>query len=219
MQLSHSTLSSTSTFLPQLPLSENNLDDAATWVLTRLSSQKERDFFRADGPYFDLLGDLVQAITYALRFLFIQQFEVPYVWTHKRDYISYFNPQETRPHVELLNLDELWRVFTLGQKYRSLLERRNALDTLYGRLDVNDEYFENEIRRRMDTVEVVADATEWLNLKFKDKKKDIQDSQIGEDGIDAPKHKLPSRISAYEVAKKSVVSQLADVSDSTPPMR
>jgi transcription elongation factor SPT6 len=211
MQLSQSTLSSTSTLSLHPPLSENDLDDAATWVLTRLSAQKERDFFRADGKYFRLLGDLVQAITHALRFLFVQEFEVPYVWTHKRDYTFYFNPEDSIPQVELLSLEELWRVYSLGQKYRSLLERRSSLDALYRKLGVSDEYYENDIRRRMETVEVVADATDWLNLKYREKKKDLRDT-VDDADAEAPKHKLPSRISAYEIAKKSVVSGLADVS-------
>lgn len=214
MQLATSSLSTPSTLSFQNPLTENDLDDAASWVITRLSPKKERDFFRPDGVYHAYLSDLVQAISNALRFLFVQEFEVPYIWTHKRDYISYFNPHDLRTRVELLTLEDLWRVYAVGQKYRSLIERRKALDSLYARLGVSDEYFENEIRKKVETVEMVADATEWLGIKYREDKKNQFDVHFHDDDEqpEAKKWKTPSRVSAYEIAKKSIVSKLAQVS-------
>ena len=215
MQLATSALSESATLSLHDQLSENDLDDAASWVITRLSSRKERDFFRPDGEFHRYLPDLVQAITNALRYLLVQQFEVPYIWTHKRDYISYFNPADLRARVELLSLDDLWRVYTLGQKYRSLLERRQALDAAYSRLGVTDEYFENEIRKRIESVEMVADATEWIGMKYRDDKgkdKFALHFHDDEEQVEVTKRKLPSRISAYELAKKTIVSKLAKVS-------
>ncbi|KAI0035919.1 transcription elongation factor SPT6 [Vararia minispora EC-137] len=215
MQLATSTLSHAATLSIQQALTEDDLDDAAPWVLTRLSKRKERDFFRADGQYFHLLQDLVSAITYSLRFLFVQEFEVPYIWTHKRDFISYFNPQESRVRIDLLSQDELWRVQALGQKYRSLLERRQALWSMHSRLGVTDEYFD-EMQRKLETVEMVADATEWLSMKYKGggpKSKTHFDLHFHDD-VEEPaeqrKRKLPSRTSAYNVAKNSVVGKLAE---------
>ncbi|KAI9509640.1 transcription elongation factor Spt6 [Russula earlei] len=215
LQLAASTLTQSSGLSTLLPLALDDLDDASTWVLTRLSDRKERDYFRQDGQYFHLLEELVTSITFSLRCLFIHEYEVPYVWVHKRDYISYFNSQDIRTRVELLSLGELWRVFDLGQKYRSLLERRRVLETYYLRLGVNDEYYETEIRRKMDSVEMVSDATEWLGLKYKSSSKNrdqfelrFYDDEDPATGI--KKKKLPSRISSYELAKHSVVSKLAE---------
>ncbi|TFY57669.1 hypothetical protein EVJ58_g6888 [Rhodofomes roseus] len=212
MQLATSALSASSTMTLHKPLTENDLDDAASWVITRLGTRKERDFFRGDGQFHRYLPDLVQAITCAMRFLFVQEFEVPYVWTHKRDYISYFNPAELNAEVQLLSLEELWRVYTLGQKFCSLLERRSALDSLYGRLGVSDNYYEIEVRKRVDTVETVADATEWLSMKYREDKKNRVELHFHDDEeqIDIKKHKMPSRISHYELAKKSIASKLAE---------
>ena len=71
MQLATSSLSQSSTLSLQNALTENDLDDAASWVITRLSSRKERDFFRPDGQFHRYLPELVQAISCALRFLFV----------------------------------------------------------------------------------------------------------------------------------------------------
>ncbi|KAI6002682.1 hypothetical protein EDD15DRAFT_2465237 [Pisolithus albus] len=68
--------------------------------------------------------------------------EVPCIWTHKRDYISYFNPQEIRTRIDLTSLAELQRIHISGQKYHSLVERRNALFAAYSRLNVEDYHSE-----------------------------------------------------------------------------
>ena len=102
----------------------------------------------------------------------------------------------------------------MGQKYRSLFERQKALATSYERLQVKDEYYEDEISQQVDSVEVVADATEWLSMKYKDKKQDIIPEfrfHDDEDPDATKKRKMPSRLSAYEVTKKSIVSKLAQV--------
>lgn len=214
MQLATSTLSQLTSLSVHKPFAEEDIDDAAAWILPRLSSQKERDFFRQDGPYHSYLETLVDAIQFTLRQLLILEFEVPYVWTYKRDYLTVHHADS---QVDLLTLDELWRVYTLGQKYRALLERREALETLYARLGVSDEHYENEIRRHIDSVEFVADATEWLGLKYKEEKSQKKKFELHfhddeEEAETEKKRKLPSRSSGYEVAKKSVISKLAEVS-------
>ncbi|THH00428.1 hypothetical protein EW145_g7080 [Phellinidium pouzarii] len=213
MQLSTSTLSSNVSIAFPEPLTAFECVDAASWVTPRLGGAKERDFFKSDGRYYLLLGKLVEAVTRALEFLFMQSLEVPYIYAHRRDFISYFNPQDTRmPRVELLNQDDLWRIYALGQKFRSLCQRQKALHGIYEKLNVRDEYYHEHLKANMDSVEAVADVTQWLGMKYKDKKKDSFELHFhdDEDQGDAKKHKLPSRTSAYEIAKKSIVSKLAE---------
>ena len=79
----------TSSLLPNVSLSlhqnlmEGDIDDTATWVTSCLSGHKTRDFFSPDRPFHTYSQALVLAVSYALRFLFIQEFEVLYIWTHK----------------------------------------------------------------------------------------------------------------------------------------
>jgi transcription elongation factor SPT6 len=212
-QLATSSLSQSSTLSLHTQLTEDDLGGAAMWVTQRISSRKNRDFFTPDGRYQHLKGALVMAVTYALRFLFVEEFEVPYIWTHKRDYICHFDMQDMRTRTELLSLNELWRLYTLGMKYRSLLERRRILSNSFERLRIGDSYFADDTLSQIDSAEMVADATEWLNLKYKDKKSDDMQLRFHDDEQPEPakKRKMPSRISAYEIAKKSVVSKLAQV--------
>ena len=94
MQLVTSSLSQSVTLLLHQNLSETDIDGAAAWVTSLLSAWKSRDFFSPTGLYNAYREALVLAVSYSLHFLFIHEFEVPYIWTHKQDYISYFNPQE-----------------------------------------------------------------------------------------------------------------------------
>ncbi|PPR03612.1 hypothetical protein CVT24_007728 [Panaeolus cyanescens] len=213
MQLASSSLSTHAGLSMHSPLTEENLGGAAMWVTEKLSVQKTVDFLTPGGKHETLQGALVMAVTFTLRKLFIEDFEVPYIWAHKRDYICHFDPQDIGSRSELLTLNELWRIYTLGQKYRSLLERKKALSSAYERLRVKDDYYEEEIQPQMDSVELVADATEWLNMKYKDKKLDngASDFRFHDDEPDTSKRKkMPSRVSVYELTKKSVVSKLAE---------
>lgn len=183
------------------------------WITPRLSARKNIEFFSPNGIHQALRTHLVTAVSFVLRQLFIENVEVPYIWTHRRDHISHFDASKVRARSELLNLSELWRIYTLGQKYRSLLERRRALTESYTRLNCTDSYYEEEIVPRIESVDVVADTSEWLMMKYKDKK---QESQFHFHDDEEPqeatvKRKMPSRISAYEIAKKSVISKLAQV--------
>ncbi|KAF8636737.1 hypothetical protein AX17_003540 [Amanita inopinata Kibby_2008] len=212
MQLATSSLSQLSTLFLHTQLTEDDLGGAAMWVTQRISSRKNRDFFTPEGQHQHLKGALVMAVTYALRYLFIEEFEVPYIWTHKRDYICHFDLSDIRTRIELLSLNELWRIYALGLKYRSLLERRRSLTSSYDRIKVKDAYFEEDVLPRIDSVEMVADATEWLSLKYNDKKQEEIGLRFHDDEQveHMKKRKLPSRISAYEIAKKSIVCKLAE---------
>ncbi|KAF5377014.1 hypothetical protein D9757_007713 [Collybiopsis confluens] len=215
MQLTGSSLSDSSSLSMHQALTVEDLNkDGARWVTLRLipeKSSKQKDFFTPNGRYQHLQGELVMAVTFVLRALFIDEFEVPYIWTHRRDYISHFDINDIRsPRIELLSLSELWRVYALGQKYRSLVERRNALTASHDRLGVEDSYYADELFPAIDSVELVADTTEWLLMKYKDKKQNDAVLRFHDDDEPEKKHKMPSRVSAYELAKKSVISGLAD---------
>lgn len=213
MQLVTSTLSQIPTLSFPEPFAQDECVDAASWITPKLGGAKERDFFKPDGRYHFLLGQLVEAVTRSIEYLFIQFLEVPYIYAHRRDYISYFNPQDTRaPRVELLSQSDLWLIYTLGQKFRSLLARRKTIYGIYSRLAIQDEYYEEHLKPNMDSLEGVNDVTQWLGLKYKSNQKQIQ---YDDEGDEVKKHKLPSRLSEYEVAKKTIVQNLAEVKTSS----
>ncbi|EEB96224.1 hypothetical protein MPER_04675, partial [Moniliophthora perniciosa FA553] len=90
-------------------------------------------------------------------------------------------------------------------------EGRQAWTASYSRLGVEDTYYSEEILPAINSVEVVADVTEWLLMRHKDKRQEENSIHFHDDEEpEVKKHKMPSRVSAYEFAKKSIVSKLAD---------
>ena len=71
--------------------------------------------------------------------MFTEQMEVPFVWEHRRDYLVYWISEENKdaPEGEKINLlerDEVWRVYELGVRYRTLMERKAGLVDVWRRL-------------------------------------------------------------------------------------
>ncbi|TRM62754.1 SH2 domain-containing protein [Schizophyllum amplum] len=219
MQLASSGLSGSSALSVHEPFTEADVQAAAAWITHRISTDLNLKFFGKHAPYTQHVTKLVMAVTYVIRSMFAHGYEVPYIWTHKRDHITHFDPvkakdpvHETEASVELLEGPHLWKIYTLGQRFRALTERKRSLATSYERLGVQDEYYEAEIVPKLESVESVADATEWLMMKYKEKKQDSDTFRFHDDEEQvetARKHKRPSRISAYEVAKKSIASRVA----------
>ncbi|KAG8895581.1 Transcription elongation factor spt6, partial [Tulasnella sp. 403] len=207
MQLSTSSLSPNATLTTHDQFDfDNFVSDAAAWVAMRISSRITRDFFRPNAVHSSLLTALILAISRALELMLVKNFEVPYIHTHHRDLISHFDI-EKRVRTELLSRDELWRVGILGMKFRALIERKQSLLKIYEKMNVQDGYFENDIRDKLDSIEAVADATEWLGMTHKDAHKDA--TEIQDDDGESRKFKKPTRISAYDTAKRTVTSRLA----------
>ncbi|KAH8833649.1 transcription elongation factor Spt6 [Flagelloscypha sp. PMI_526] len=196
LQLTTSTLSQNAALSDVPPLTEQDIGGATLWVIPRISAGIHRDFFSEDAPKKHLQTSLVTAVSAALRYLFIDQFEVPYVWTHKRDYLSHFDVTDVANQQDLLSC--------------LCLNAGQALDQLFERLGVSDEYFEEEVTQHLDSVEIIADASEWLSMKYKAKKKNDFQITFDEEAEQAAakRQKMPSRTSAYEIAKGTIVSRL-----------
>lgn len=214
MQLATSSMSSNASISLHSPLRQDDINGAAMWITQRISPRKTREFFSPQGAHQQLKAALVMAVTFVVTHIFIEEYEVPFLWTHRRDNLSYFDPNDGRNRFELLSQAELWRVYSLGKRYRSLVERRRSLETAYDRLQVEDKYYEEEIQSQIDSVEMIADVSEWLSMKYKDKKNEDNTFHFHDDEeVEATKkRKMPSRVSAYEMTKKSIVSRLAQVS-------
>src|ERR1700761_2451019 len=205
MQLAHSTLSSSFSPLAESTFSDNNLIEAAEWVTLRLSDRHEADFFRPDGQHRILLPGLISAVREAIRLVFIDHLEVPYIWAHKRDHINHFDVENPSYRVEFLNRVDLWKIYSLGRKYRALLDRKKILEVSYQKLQVKDDYFETRLRDELDSVESVADTTEWLGMKYRNRKKDDFQFQFHDDEEpETQKRKLPTRTSDYDLVKQTI---------------
>ena len=210
MQLTTSSLSPHAALgsIPSERFPDDEISSAAEWVATRLSSRVRDEYFVPNGKHYDLLPALIMAVTTILRYILQEYLEVPYIWAHRRDHISVFEPGKDR--VTLLDRDDLWRVHTLAAKYRALYLRQKILDATYEKMHIDDRYYEVDMHPSINSVEGVSDAVEWLVLKYK---KAYQDAVELDDTGEGRRQKKPNRImTQYDVAKESVISELAHVS-------
>lgn len=76
-------------------------------------------------------SQFLAAVEKAIEFMFVEHYEVPFIWEHRRDYIIHYDGETP---VELLLRNELWRVYELGMRYRALMERKAGLEKLWSKL-------------------------------------------------------------------------------------
>jgi transcription elongation factor SPT6 len=211
MQLTNSTHSDTPTLATTTkPFNDQELDEAAEWVALHVSKHVQTDYFWPTGKLQPLLIPFIPTVRNALDYMINQYLEIPPIWIHQCNYISHFDLlQGCQKRVKLLTCDELWKVGILGLKFRALLERWSALEATSRRLGVQGKYFEKHLLPNLTSISMVPDAVEWHSIKFQPRKKDLDtlgDKQGGK------KHKNPSHVSMYEVARSTIISQLANVS-------
>jgi transcription elongation factor SPT6 len=202
MQLVTSSLTTDTTLSLDPPLAPQELNDAAYWVSLRLGGRIEQQFFHPSGQYTRYIEALISAVQVSLELLFIQHLEVPFIVTHKKDFIWHVDGAN---RIELLSTAELWRVYTLGQKFRAFQERKRGLEALHAKLSAPDDYYRSDIQPKIDSLEAIADATEWLSAQHR---LELQDASIIDDEVKA---KRPTRVSTFEVLKKSPINQLVKV--------
>jgi len=136
----------------------------------------------------DLHSPFNKAIGKVLEFFIIDGVEVPYVFQHRRDYLIHakkIRNQDGRDHPDapeytvdaekLLTQDDLWRILELDIKFRSLVEKRNALEKSVDNLKeagVQDEILEEMIDQGA-TLEELQDLQDYLNFQYSAQLKDI----------------------------------------------
>jgi transcription elongation factor SPT6 len=135
----------------------------------------------------DLHGPFNKAIGKVLEFFIIDGVEVPYVFQHRRDYLihakkirnqdgrDHDGPEYTVDAEKLLTQDDLWRILELDIKFRSLVEKRTALEKTYRNLreaGVQDDVLE-DMMHQAATLEELQDLQDYVNFQYSSQLKDI----------------------------------------------
>ncbi|KAK3325180.1 SH2 domain-containing protein [Apodospora peruviana] len=164
-----------------LMISAEQFKEEARWITNLMWPKKQLNS--------DLHGPFNKAIGKVLEFFVIDGVEVPYVFQHRRDYLIYAKkvrnqsshddpdaPEYTVDAEKLLTQDDLWRILDLDIKFRSLVEKRNALEKSFDNLKVaagvQDEILEDMIRQAA-TMEELQDLQDYLNFQYSAQLKDV----------------------------------------------
>lgn len=210
-------------------LDEDQLQAAAFWAAPRISEKLKEEYLqpRRDGSDPPLKTAFYTAVARVLHFLCIDYYEVPFIWVHRRDYFVHHDPtafNASERSKQLLNQDDLWKLYSLAIKYRALQDRKAHLAKLWEKLQVEDVYYD-ELFQTIDSPEEVADLVDYVTLKYQKRLKELahqagaeiipDDAQADavRNGPGGTKYKRANSNSRYEKAKDSTpVRQFAGVS-------
>ncbi|KPV77863.1 uncharacterized protein RHOBADRAFT_34071 [Rhodotorula graminis WP1] len=191
--------------VPLIP--EAEIPTAARWMSERLGRDINEAYLLQDaatGLLPPLHNEFLTAVESVLRFLNVDLLEPPHIWHHRADYL-FHAPTGATPHA-LLHEDHLWRLSALSIKYRAFLARRTELVALVDRLGCGHDAHVAELVDQAQTVEDVMDALAW------DAEARAQRERENDEAA-AKRQKRAARESEYELAKKSVVKRLAELTN------
>jgi transcription elongation factor SPT6 len=203
----------------QLLLSSHDLDAAALWIAPKIDPKLTEEYLLLDmqgNPRSRLYEPFMAAIKRTLDEMHVKSREVPFIWMHRRDYLMAVDANGSNKN--LMERPHLWRIQALSYEYRSFVDRRMAVERLWHRLGMPEDPYFADYHPRLQTVEEVADLSDWINTRFckelrqvRQAEEDYASTQGLEEGA-AQRVKRASRLTSYERAKDSYVAALAAVS-------
>ncbi|WVQ78460.1 transcription elongation factor SPT6 [Cryptococcus sp. DSM 104549] len=183
---------------------------AAAWLAAKVSTRTQYIFcgLHADGSYPlpsenaypifrrpDLYNEYLAVLSSALNMLFVQHLEVPYLWHYKRDSFSLLENQG-QSSILFLDRDELWQLYTLGNRFRTIYERNQQTRELWEKLKarkkgLEDEYFETKLLPNICSmgIESAGEGADWLAYHYAAEIRALRE----EESFAAGTKKLPER--------------------------
>ncbi|KAF9581645.1 Transcription elongation factor spt6, partial [Lunasporangiospora selenospora] len=134
-------------------LQDDIIEEEAYWITTQLNENRRG----VDQPAFQASN-----VSSVLKFMSKELMEVPFIETHRRDYFTRVDGQTL---TELLSREDLWYIYDMDLKFRSFLERREAITALMSRMGISDEYV-NDCLLRASKLEELTDVSDYINLRF-----------------------------------------------------
>lgn len=179
-------------------LTPQELAHEKRWVQQILGAEKV-DFLTEH----DLLQPFNQAVSDVLGFICEECLEVPFIWTHRRDFITHVEKGADNQFVirDLLTEDDLWRVVTLDIEYHSFAAKKRFVVELLKRVGKLDEY-----KSDLDAVtkpQELTDFQEYVLFRFLDSLK-AEGHELEDIDEEAPKRRLKSRVNG----KTAFISRL-----------
>ncbi|KAI7822717.1 SH2 domain-containing protein [Gamsiella multidivaricata] len=134
-------------------LSDDDIEEEAYWITTQLNENRRV----VDQPAFQ-----TENVNNVLKFMSQELMEVPFIETHRRDYFTMVDGQQL---TELLSREDLWYIYDLDLKFRSFLERREAIKALMDRMEIQDDYLSDSLLKAT-RLEELTDVSDYINLRF-----------------------------------------------------
>jgi transcription elongation factor SPT6 len=161
---------------------ETRLNEEAIWITTLLWPKKGL------APYFE--KPFQKAVRKVLEFLNIEDYEVPFIFNHRKDYLIHAPsdqandmddpdaPPEDARAERLLIQSELWEVFDQDLKYRAFAEKRDALQQTYDNLKSVSSQIDDaiipDLISKVVTIEEIQELQDYLYFEYSQELKDMR---------------------------------------------
>lgn len=123
-----------------------------------------------------------KSIAKVLEFLNIDEYEVPFIFQHRKDYLIHaqkieVTPDQYNPNAptyvinaeKLLNQTDLWEIFDMDLKFRALIDKRHALQRTYDNLGSVSEGWKDSVIEEMlpaaVTMEELQDVQDYIHFQ------------------------------------------------------
>lgn len=197
-----------------IQLDEEDFDWLCNWTHSQLWEilvvQKNDDPDERTKQNANLQDHHAKAVRDVLTFYTREMLEVPYIWNHRREYLECKDERQAdvaddqRDTIKLITLDHLWQLVNFEVKFRSIVEKRDALKSTFRFLEVRDEVFEAGIANdELASMEDVLDLHDYVYFTYAENIRDMQAAKS------TATYKRPaSKFTAYEKAKKTEIYNL-----------
>ncbi|KAF2202531.1 transcription elongation factor Spt6 [Delitschia confertaspora ATCC 74209] len=166
------------------------LTEESNWIAQLLWPKKRLPSFVAD-PF-------KKAIKKVLEFLTVEDYEVPFIFTHRKDYLIYTPgeqpvdeddpdppPMDARP-MRLLSQNDLWEIFDMDLRFRALVQKRDALQKTYDNIrgiapEIRDDVIEDLISKAV-TIEELQELQDYLHFQYSAEMNDLRTQESEANG-------------------------------------
>ncbi|KAH9900308.1 SH2 domain-containing protein [Xylariomycetidae sp. FL2044] len=190
-----------------LQITPDQFKEESLWIANLMWKRKQLSS--------DLHGPFEKAVGKVLEYFVHEELEVPYVFQHRKDYLIHARKTRNPDHRDdpeapeyevtaekLLNQDDLWRILELDIKFRSLLEKRNAIEKTCDNLKVlggvSDEMIP-ELTAQASEMEELQDLQDYINFQYASQLKDI----AAMNGVVKEKKRPGAKASMFDRVRKS----------------
>ena len=164
-----------------LILTDQQIKDESIWISNLMLPRKDLDR--------DLREPFQKAVAKILEFLIVDEYEVPFIFQHRKDYLIHARTVELSPDPynptastsktladKLLNQSDLWDICNHDLKYRALIDKRNVLETTYNKLKdsagIQDSVIEEMLPSAI-SMEELQDVQDYLHFQYSARLADI----------------------------------------------
>ena len=120
-----------------------------------------------------------ESVAKVLEFMNINEFEVPFIFQHRKDYLIHAQKMPDKIIAEkLLNQTDLWDIFDLDLKFKALIDKRQALQRTYANLTsmTEDGWKDSVIEEMLPaavTMEELQDVQDYLYFQHSSRLADL----------------------------------------------